>query len=113
MAGRFEIQIEIKKIDLSICLSYIKDDLTMDDIRCGLWFNEEEIRLEQVMSPFFKDDICNLLLEGLGHWVNDDFDESIPFCLVRDVTGYLSDVLIDPFEKTEIIFKINHVASES
>ena len=112
MAEKFEIQIEIKKVDLSICLSYIKDDLTMDGIRSGFWC-KEEIRLEQVMSPFFKEDEGHLICEGLGYWVNDDFDEIIPYCLVRDITEYGSDILIDPLTKTEIIFKINHVASES
>ncbi len=112
MAEKFEIQIEIKKTDLSICLSYIKDDLTMDDISSGYWFNEE-IRLEQVMSPFFKEDTWHSILEGLSYWVNDDFDEIIPFSLVRDITEYGSDILIDPLTKTEIIFKINHFASES
>jgi hypothetical protein len=111
MDEKIEIKIEIKKANLSISLSYIKENLTLEGISMGLWYNDV-IGLEIVMSPFFKEDTWHLLLEGLSGWVNDDFDEILPFSLKRDITEYRSDILKDQSNKTEIILKIRRISSK-
>ena len=60
----------------------------------GYWYNHEH-NIEQVFSPFFIEDSWYLFLEGLSYWVNDDFDEKLPFILTRDISKYGLDMLKD------------------
>jgi hypothetical protein len=110
MDEKFEIQIEIKNIDLSIILRFIKDNLTFEDISMGFWY-KDETSMDKVFSPFFMADSFFILLEGLGYWVNDEFVGILPFSLIRDVTEYRTDILKDKFKKTELILNIRSITN--
>ena len=97
-----EVQIEIKKNDLSIKIRYIKANLMNEDILMGYWYSHEH-NIEQVFSPFFIEDTWYLFLEGLSNWVNDDFDEKLPFILTRDISEYRLGILKDKKNKNQII----------
>ena len=106
-----EVQIEIKKNDLSIKIRYIKVNLKNEDIQMGDWYSHEH-NIEQVFSPFFIEDTWYLFLEGLSYWVNDDFDEKLPFILTRDISAYRLDILKDKINKTELTLTIRKMAKK-
>lgn len=111
MNEKIEIKIEIKRIDLVISLCYIKENLTYEDIQCGFWYNNE-INADQVMSPFIKVDNWNLLEEAMGHWVNDEFNESFPLKLIRNINGFRKDILKDIFKETHLIITMDKIANQ-
>jgi hypothetical protein len=111
MDNNIEIKIEVERIDLAISLCYTKENLTLEDIQSGFWYNNE-INIAQVMSPFIKANNWNLLEEAMGYWVNDDFNECFPFKLIRDINEYRTDILMDTLKKTQLIITMNKIANK-
>ena len=85
--------------------------MTYEDIQCGFWY-DNEINADQVMSPFIKVDNWNLLEEAMGHWVNDEFNESFPLKLIRNINGFRKDILKDIFKETHLIITMNKIANK-
>jgi len=111
MSYTHKISIEIKNKALKINLSYNKVDLTFDDIRCG-FFLKSDIQIDKIFSPFFKDEIWHLIEEAIGYWVNDDFNETFPFRIKRDLYLYNSEILKEPITSTKILLKIDKIKKQ-
>ena len=106
--GKFEVKIELQRSDLSVSIIYKTKELTTEDISIGLWYNSE-VGIEHVMAPFIKVGQWHLLQEAIGHWINDDFNEVLPFSLVRNLNGFRPDILIDSLNETTLNLSINKV----
>lgn len=110
---KIEIEIKIQNSKLSISIVYYKT-LTLEDIQMGFWLYQEpgdsQFELEQIMAPFIKIDKWHLLEEAISYWVNDDFDESFPFSLIRNLNEYRPDILNDSLNETTIYLSINRIA---
>tara|TARA_B100000963_G_scaffold331444_1_gene322223 strand:+ start:482 stop:721 length:240 start_codon:yes stop_codon:yes gene_type:complete len=75
---KFEVKIELQRSDLSVRIIYKTHQLTTEDISIGLWY-DSAVGIEHVMAPFIKVDQWHLLQEAIGNWINDDFNEVLPF----------------------------------
>ena len=102
----FNIVIEIIQKDLAISVSYIKKNITLEDIHSGFWYNNE-IKLDQIMSQFINYDDWHVLEESMGHWVNDDFNMSLPFKLTRNINEFREGILKTPEVETYLNLKID------
>jgi len=106
--SKTEFKIEVRTIDLVISISYIIENLTLEDIATGMWLFPES-NLVKVMSPLIKKKNCNLLEEFIGNMVNDNFDETFPFKSQYNINEFREDILIDTKKKTDLVIIINKV----
>jgi hypothetical protein len=104
MNNSYQIIIEINKGDFGLTIRYNKD-LSINDIHQGRWY-DFNIGIEKIMSKFIKSKNWFFIEAAMGHWVGDDFQETFPFELKRNLSEYRSDILIDKLSKTELIITI-------
>ena len=107
LTEEFEVKIEIKRSNLSVRIIYKTQELTFEDISEGWLYDSEHIK--HLMTPFIKMDHWHLLAEAIGYWVNDDFDESFPFSLIRNLNEYRPDILNDSLNETTFHLSIHRV----
>lgn len=105
-----EVQIKISQSDVSIEVVYFLEILDLDDIRAGYWCMSNT-NISKVFSSFVVEEDWHLLEEGMGYWVNDNFDEEFPFSFIySEVNEYKSDLIwIDPTKKTDLMIIINNI----
>ena len=103
---KFEVKIELQRSDLSVRIIYKTQELTSQEISIGLWY-DSAVGIENVMAPFIKMDQWHLLQEAIGNWINDDFNEVLPFSLVRNLNGFRPDILIDSLNENTLHLSIN------
>ena len=108
LEGKFEVKIELRKSDLSVRIIYKTQQLTAENISIGLWY-DSAVGIENVMAPFIKMDQWHLLKEAIGNWFNDDFNEVLPFLLIRNLNEFRPDILIDSLNETTLNLSINKV----
>ena len=103
MKNNYQIIIEINKFDLGLTVRYNKS-LSINDIHLGSWY-DFNVGIDKIMSKFIKSKDWFLIEAAMGHWVGDDFQETFPFELKRNLSEYRSDILIDKLSKTDLIIK--------
>ena len=108
MNEEIEIRFEIKRDDMSINLCYRKENLTLENISEGRWFDSKIISAEAV-SLVIRKDYFHLLEEAIGYWVNDSFDEKFPFQMTVSINEFRDDILVDPFREHFLILLFEQV----
>jgi hypothetical protein len=108
MADNYIITITIYTIDVKISFTYKKENLSIDEIHDGSWLITDYPK-DKVFSPFFMDNNWYLIEEAIGNWISDDFDETFPFILIRDITEYDSEILKNPLVQIKLNVIINRL----